>query len=318
MKWFRKQKNKDIKSTLQGTWDYDLMELMKNSKAGDGRELQEFLQTYAPFAAVNERCSRLFVLRPFRVAWWSGSRSVMNGAPQTDEYQWGITITSSTNTGSSQSYVTLPNDRIYSGLETRGDDQIEILLEGEENVLTNYAELCFKLALKSDDREQAIADRFRLLCNEQYPEPIRISAKNEVLELPSFGELKYRAEYRCYECKATIENQQVIITLEGGSPEAVKRLMAVADQKLCSKFYEPVLSRMAQDMVLLKNDFWLNEEEEPIAVNELGQRIIMDRIVFETDGSILIYCNDDGLFGGHTVLIEVDAEGNYIRADLAG
>src|SRR5690606_8082898 len=280
MKWFRKKKHKDIRSTLQGTWDYDLMELMKKDKAGDSHALQEFLQTYAPFAVVNERRTRLFVFRPFQVARWGGSRSVMNGAPQADEYQWGITITSSTHTGISQSYVTLPNDRNYGGLKTREDDQIEILLEGENPVLTNYAELCFKLALKSDDREQAIADRFRLLCNEQYPEPIRISAKNEILELPSFGELKYNAQLHWYECKATIENQQVIITLEGGSPEAVKRSVAAADQKLCSKFYEPVLSRMAQDMVLFKNDFWLNEEEEPVSVSELRSRISMEHIVF--------------------------------------
>src|SRR5690606_5456018 len=144
------------------------------------------------------------------------------------------------------------------------------------------------------------------------------SAKNEILELPSFGELKYHAEYRCYECNATIESQQVIITLEGGSPETVKRLVAIADQKLCSKFYEPMLAQMEEDMVLLKNDFWLNKEEEPVSVSELRSRISMVRIVFDTDGSILIHCNDDGLFGGHTIQIEVDADGNYIRADLAG
>ncbi len=277
MKWFRQKKHNDIKSTLQHTWDYDLIALMRKDKAGDGRELQEFLKTYAPFAVINERRSRLLVLRPYRVEYWSDGRHVLNVCPDNGDFQWGISITNATDAGLTQSVVPVPNDRNYSGLKIWGGDCIEILLEGEDPVLTNYAELCFKLALKSDDREQAITDRFRLLCN-----------------------------------------KQVIITLEGGPPETVKRLVAIADQKLCSKFYEPVLSQMEEDMVLLKNEYWLHEEEESVSVSELRRRISMERIVFDTDGSILIYCNDDGLFGWHSIQIEVDADGNYSSAGLAG
>lgn len=167
--------NPSMKNDIADTWNYDLIALLKKAQNGDDSDLNTFIQHFAPFAAVSENQSKLWVLRPFRIADYSGQRQILSDRPDSDDFQWGITVASLINSRSVVSHLHLPYGKDFSGLQVDGMD-IEILKADGTTIATNEAELFFKLSGK--DKPDDIDRAFASLCNKQYPEPVRISAED--------------------------------------------------------------------------------------------------------------------------------------------
>src|SRR5690606_26594460 len=185
------------------------------------------------------------------------------------------------------------------------------------SIETNEAELFFKLSgkYKTEDIDRAFAS----LCNKQYPEPVRISAEEVPAKLPQYGEWTYDTISHWYTTQIEIANHSVTVCIKAISPDELDRLLVIADKRLSQKFYEEAIRQMQKDMLHLKNDFWLDDDEEPLTEEAFRKRISLhslDGIYFEKDGSAEISCDDDGIFYGHTINIAVDANGNYIHAGL--
>ena len=79
-----------------------------------------------------------------------------------------------------------------------------------------------------------------------------------------------------------------------------------------------MLLAMENEMIALKNDLWLGEEELPITVEDFRKRISIDSIIFYEDCSSAIYCNDDDIFWGHAIEIDIAKNGKYESATLSG
>lgn len=298
------------------------MDLLENARLGNKGELNGFLKTYSPFAVANEDCSILLVLRHFKVQYWKDERRVLNCAPEDEHFQWGITVNMRDNDGGCESNIYLPNQN-YTGLKIQGNE-VEILTDSNKSTKTNTVELLRKLSFWGQFTEKDIEDGFNTLCNEQYEKPKKIEVKNKVINLPSIGKLKYSKKYEWYKSKVNIGNISFTLNISLAAPEELEKLISFADSQLKSKFYEPMLLAMENEMIALKNDLWLGEDEEtgkeepPITVDDFRKRISIDSISFHEDCSSAIYCNDGDIFWGHTIEINIDKDGNYEGVSLAG
>ena len=301
---------------MKSTWNYKLMDLLENARLGKRKQLDEFLKEYSPFAVANENCSTLLVLRHFKVQYCKNERRVLNCSTKDEHFQWGITIATSDNNGGCESNVYLPNQN-YTGLKIQ-DNVIEIFTDKDKSIKTNTVELMRKLDFGGEFTEKDIENGFNTLCNEQYETPKKPKVKNKVINLPSIGKLKYNKEYEWYESEVKIDNTSFTLNISLAAPDELEKLISFADSQLKSKFYEPMLLAMENEMIALKNDLWLGEEELPITVEDFRKRISIDSIIFYEDCSSAIYCNDDDIFGGHAIEIDIAKNGKYESATLSG
>ena len=81
--------------------------------------------------------------------------------------------------------------------------------------------------------------------------------------------------------------------------------------------HEPEARLVAADTLLeIYNREW--NDETPLDDEEFMGRLILDDVNVAADGSAELFYKDDGLFAGHTVLVTIDAAGNFADADVAG
>lgn len=307
---------------MKETWNYKLIDLLKKARIGNTNELNEFLNKYSDITAVNEDFSAMLLFRYFNVQHWNDERRILNCHPEDEYFQKGITIVQSADDGGSESRIYLPNKFDYK-LNIK-DKEIEIVTN-EKSITTNITELFRKSKFfKRSITEQEIENGFNSLCNEQYEKPKQPEVKHKTIELPSFGILVYDEKVKWYKCNINVDQQNIDLTISLTTPEKLEKVIAFADKQMKAKFYEQVLLGMEPKMIALKNDAWLGEDEEtgedepPITADEFRKRISIDSIGFDEDCSCSIYCNDDDIFFGHQIEIDVDENGNYKDANLVG
>ncbi|WP_131368674.1 DUF2262 domain-containing protein [Chryseobacterium luteum] len=308
---------------MKETWNFKLMDLLKNARLGNTKELNQFLEKYSPFAAANENYSALLLLRNFQVEHWNDERRILNSHPEGENFQWGITIARSSEDISSESHIYLPNSLNYKKLKIIGNE-IEIITD-KKSIKTNITELFRKLKFfKLSITEQEIENAFDTLSNEQYEEPKKLEVKHQTIHIPSTGILTYNDKLKWYEGKFNTENQIIEVSVYNAEPDDFDKLLPFVDKQMSSKFYDKILLKMESKMIALKNDLWLGEDEEtgedepPITVEDFRKRVSVTSIVFYEDCSSTIYCSDDDIFWGHTIDINVDKKGEYKDVNLAG
>ena len=312
---------------MKDSWDYNLMNLLQEAWGGKPEKLDALLKKYAPFAVANADFSRLLFLRHFEVRVWEDQRRVMNCAPEAGgDFQWGITVvTASPEGGGSQSNVYLPNTNPYTGLRIDGL-QVEIEMAGAPPVKTNVTELLRKLRCWGKCTEADIETDFKTLSNEHYEVKPHVKpvVEEKVISLAGMPLLTYDEQYEWY--KGTFEKGTVKIEviIYYAPPEIRQKLLPFAAAQMASGFYEKMLLAMEPEMLELKNEVWIGEDEEtgeeeaPITPEAFRQRVSVSTIIFYDDFSTVIYCDDDDLFFGHSIEINVDEKGNYKGASLVG
>ena len=305
-----------MKNDITDIWDYyesnDLLALLENAQQGDDKDLDTFVQRFAPFTAVSGNQSKLWVLWPFRITPYE--RQLLNRRLDDDDFWWRLTLVSRGNGHGSLSYFRLPDKLTFSGLQVN-DTTINLFMNDGTSIATNEAELFFKLFPK--DKPADIDRAFASLCNQQYPEPVSISPMDLPVKQPFYDrELIYNDEFRWYEGQTEIANRTVNVYLHAESSEELERLLVIADKRLSEKFYEAAMRQMEKDMFHHKNDLWLDEDEDPLTEEMFKNRISLSEIAFNKDGSCTIYCDDDGIFHWHTVSIDIDTAGNYLGSGL--
>ncbi|MDF3029052.1 MAG: hypothetical protein K0S23_3359 [Fluviicola sp.] len=303
-------------------WEFEnLQQVLTDARNGDNSQLEELLGNY-PCATVNESLTKLLILRKFRVKRtnFMSQPMVSIAPPDNDQdFQWGITIITTPEDGETEYSVYIPNKYHYTGLDLQ-DDEVTILAE-EVKVKTNIRELHKKLREFHPMFDQTDLERaFASLNNEKsQPHKVSESVKIEpVIENEFLGTLTYDEKYRQYENNGTSKYFPFDLSVYNEEPGHFASLLAYVESKMRAEFYKQHLLDMEPEMIQLKNESWLGEDEELIDPEQFRKLIAIEGIVFYSDKSCTIYCNDGELFGEHLIEISVDANGNYQSVTLAG
>lgn len=68
----------------------------------------------------------------------------------------------------------------------------------------------------------------------------------------------------------------------------------------------------------LKNDTWLGEDETPVSADDFGRRLKMESVTIEREGAFVLWLDDGDLFWGHAISIKGSLSRGLADADLAG
>ena len=321
-----KEKTVDLKMMNQ-TWDSDLMVMLKEAKMGDRATIDAFAKQYHPFAVHNEDYSYLLVFREFKVQLFKDERRVLNARPEDEHVQKGITIVRVfEDGGGSQRNIYLPNNKVYQGISITKEEVT--IITAQQDYVTNITEMGRKLPYYGQFTQEDIAKGFESLTNEIYvtKQPKKPIIKHKTIVVDTLGDLTYDEKMEWYEglFQDDISQKNIKLYIYHTTPKKLEKLLNFAQVQMRQHVYRAMLLAMEEEMITLKNEVWLGEdeetkEEEPlVSTEEFRRRISVDAITFYDDGSCEIYCNDDDLFFGHTIQISVDKKGRYESVALAG
>lgn len=82
--------------------------------------------------------------------------------------------------------------------------------------------------------------------------------------------------------------------------------------------FSVLLGFICQELLDLKNDAWLKDNEAPVSYENFRAHLTPRRIRILEDGSIEIGFADAGMFWGHEIVLRTDHELKPIWADIEG
>ena len=309
---------------LEETWNFDQMRILREARLGDSKNLKSYLEKFSPLAAANDDYSVLLTLRQFDISQNENQKTVLNAPANHEDFQWGISIATSSEAADAKYNIFLPNNYSYSGLRIN-DEEVEILIENHENIKTNVAELHAKLQFWDDFSEKKLEEIFDSLSDLQYDaQNEKPKVENLLITIPCVGPLVYNEDFEWYEGIFTSDEIAFDVNVYNTTPEKLDGLVSFVESQIQSEFYKKMLLEIESEMIKLKNQNWreVNEittEKEPkITAEDFRNRVSIDSIIFNDDCSSQIYCHDDDIFWGHQIQINVDKNGKYKSVDLVG
>lgn len=144
--------------------------------------------------------------------------------------------------------------------------------------------------------------------------------KHPPIEDPVLGTLSYNPVVNWYEavCRPDGRTAELCLHLDDDGTLASTLRRAHALYADAARYLLGARKYAVEQLLTLKNERWLDEDEEPVTEAEFMERITLQSIVFDADGTVTFYHLDDDLFWGHSIEITMDAEDRYVRADIPG
>jgi hypothetical protein len=140
------------------------------------------------------------------------------------------------------------------------------------------------------------------------------------IEHPELGTLRYEEEYDWYKGQIKVRQSDVSIQLstdeEGEVASSLKRATNFVGE--LGNHAELAKEYAAQKLLELKNETWIDDDEQPLTTEQFQQRMVLESISIDSEGEISFYHNDGDLFWGHCILVTMDSANNFIDADIPG
>lgn len=153
-------------------------------------------------------------------------------------------------------------------------------------------------------------DRFEHI-KEQYLTPVVI--KNEL------GEFSLNRDYNQFEGKTNYLSEECLVNMnieEGETTTDIQLNKLREIYRDLPGWDSQVREYAAGELLALANE-WCEDEVE-ITKAQFIQRIDVPMLIIDTDGSVAVMFESDNMFTDHAIVINIDANGNFIEAKIEG
>ena len=129
----------------------------------------------------------------------------------------------------------------------------------------------------------------------------------------------------CYKTTLAWNNKAAELQLATGERDELPRLLLTAHALWGNQqaWEERITNYAAQELLENANDWatsaddW-SEEDEPITTAQFQERMKVESVVVEADGSFVFFYEDGDLFFGHVIIVSGSLAEGPTRADIAG
>ena len=139
-----------------------------------------------------------------------------------------------------------------------------------------------------------------------------------MMEKSIFSELQFDSDTKNYNGKVEFNNEDFIdltISIETFDKDIVFKL-AESIFKTIKELEETYKESMAEDLLTLHNETW--NDKSITSKTEFINRIKLEGILFFCDGNAELYYNDGDLFWGHTIVVDINENGQYQDSQIYG
>lgn len=120
-----------------------------------------------------------------------------------------------------------------------------------------------------------------------------------------FGEFNLDKSINVFTKSIKWINSDITLSFENSNENDILSSLKTAFNLFDNKLkYDKELKEFASNELLeLKNDCWLDEEENEISKDDFINNLEVDYIDVSPDGDFTIYCDDNNMFWGHSIII---------------
>ena len=140
------------------------------------------------------------------------------------------------------------------------------------------------------------------------------------LEDEVLGRFTLDRQVNWFEADVDWLGQTVRLSFDWDEDEAMEDSLRTAKTLMADQeeWNRRVLARASEDLLELKNDSWLEEDEEELDAEKFEARLELESIEVRPDGEFCFWFEDGDLFWGHSITVEGTLEGGPEQADIQG
>lgn len=301
----------------------DILETLENAYDGDRGAVAAIKAITAPYAAAPDFSEMILVQMKAVTVSPEGRTMFLNMPPSEGYKQRQVAdIYRYDGEDSSWSYVPIPssfkvseikydkgtfsfvsNDRIVSGTIDQINKVMFDIIFAEDGVMESETEKnFFKIpSTVTTQRQEKTAEE-----NPPIHTPVGIMEFNERLQ---WFTTYYAEGSYSFELIIDVDSRDEVLKLLPSVQDMLARFeMVDSDAKVFA----------ADELIELKNNAWLEDDEEPVSMTDFISRIAVESVSFDADGEFEVCYADDNLFGGHSIIVYCDRNGKPARAEMAG
>ena len=139
-----------------------------------------------------------------------------------------------------------------------------------------------------------------------------------VLNDATLGRLEYDRKYGWFAGRARWCGQEVDINLSCAHPEDPTAVLEAATRlfKEQTHWHRRVREYAVEQLLPLKNDSWLDEDEEEVSAAGFLSKMRLESISVDEAGNLTFWHNDGDLFWGHAIQISGNLTDGLAEADI--
>jgi hypothetical protein len=122
---------------------------------------------------------------------------------------------------------------------------------------------------------------------------------------PQFGMFTLDRRVNWYEATPDWCGGSIRLTIPASAPAAMQKTLAVARRLWAEQeeWQRKINACASKELLGLKNDTWLGEDEAEVSEAEFARRMVLESILVQADGSFEFWHNDGDLFWGHSIMV---------------
>ncbi|MEW4370530.1 DUF2262 domain-containing protein [Paenibacillus kandeliae] len=219
-----------------------------------------------------------------------------------------------------------------NGWRLHDQDQIQtgsftLLVKDEVQVLDRYAEQIqsdrlYRLKVRRNGNRFLLVEWLAEI--DPFEDPGLESMLQEQMEHVSLqdarlGTLTLNRMVQTFDTELNWLGQPVRISIEQSEGESLQQQLQIAYHLLdqAPQWDERIRTFAAKQLTELKNDSWLEEDEQPLTEAAFAKRLQLDDITITPNG-YSFWFHDNGLFWGHVVYVDGTTEEGPNHAQIAG
>lgn len=143
--------------------------------------------------------------------------------------------------------------------------------------------------------------------------------RKKVLEDPEYGSFAYDERLDLFTSTASWLGQPIRLFLGtgfGDKPPALGKAKEILADAV--SWDARAKSAIIDELLKLKNEGWLADNEEPFTAEQFLARIKPDTLSVESDGYVQIDFDDGDLFWGHMITASFDPQSDEVSVDISG
>lgn len=133
---------------------------------------------------------------------------------------------------------------------------------------------------------------------------------------PVLGNLFYNAKLDCYEGEINLGEASIRLILELEDESLIENSLSKAVNVVPQliHYIEITKQHAVEQLLKLKNNSWLEEDEEPVSSQAFKELIVLKCLVFHPNSEITFYYDGNDLFAGHQIAITIDKNNHFVYA----
>jgi hypothetical protein len=140
-----------------------------------------------------------------------------------------------------------------------------------------------------------------------------------IISTIQFGDLEFDPDSECFTGIAQWNNQQIRIDFPVDQKEIEDIALATAQTLwLGQDQWQQSIQTLVSSLVEIKNDAWLEDDEDELTAAEFYDRITMETTSISADGSFEFWYDDGELFWRNSIVVRGNLERGLIEACTEG